>query len=338
MNRRTSSVASRLLARRAADLKRHLPDAVNGDAHGVHQARVASRRLREAVPVLTAGVKGTKARKVRGKIRRLTQALGTVRELDVTIQLLDELVANETLPRPALEAVRGRVVLERDARRAVMLKRLEHVNMPKLERRLASVGDVLVTARAESWRDALGARLLKRSKALTAAMTAAGHMYAPEQLHEVRIAAKKLRYAMELAFDAGVKSASAPVRTVKRAQDTLGRLHDLQVLQAHVAAVQAEPSGRSLPDGGLDIISRALEDECRHLHAKYVATMPKLAAVVEATRAVVVPALAHRARALKMTKMTLPARSARQPQAQAQSKAVRRAPARRAGPAAGEQR
>jgi CHAD domain-containing protein len=336
MNRRTSSVASRLLARRAADLKRHVPHAVNGDAHGVHQARVASRRLREAVPVLTAGVKGTKARKVRGKIRRLTQTLGTVRELDVTIELLDELVAHEALPRPALEAVRGRVVLERDARRAVMLKRFEHANLPKLERRLASVGEVLVGAGGESWRDALGARLVKRSKALAAAMTAAGHMYSPEQLHQVRIAAKKLRYAMELAFDAGVKSASAPVRTVKRAQDTLGRLHDLQVLQAHVAAVQAEPSGRSLPDGGLDIISRALEDECRHLHAKYVATMPKLAAVVEATRAVVVPALAHRARALKMTKMPLPARPARQPQAQ--TKAVRRAPARRAGPAAGEQR
>ena len=83
-------------------------------------------------------------------------------------------------------------------------------------------------------------------------MAAAGQMYAPEQLHQVRIAAKKLRYAMELAFDAGVKSASAPVRAVKRAQDTLGRLHDLQVLQSHVAAVQAEPSDRSLPDGGLD--------------------------------------------------------------------------------------
>lgn len=338
MNRRTSSVASRLLARRAADLKRHVPGALEGDAHGVHQARVASRRLREAVPVLTAGVKGTRARKVRSKIRRLTQALGTVRELDVTIQLLDELVTNDTLPRPALEAVRGRVVTERDARRAVMLKRFERVNMAKLERRLASAGEVLVAAGAESWRDALGARLLKRSKALTTAMTAAGHMYSPEQLHQVRISAKKLRYAMELAFDTGVKPAAAPVRAVKRAQDTLGRLHDLQVLQSHVAAVQAEPSGRSLPDGGLAIISRALEDECRHLHAQYVATMPKLAQVVEATRAVVVPALAQRARALKMTKMTLPVRPARQSLTPAQTKAVRRAPARRAGPAAGEQR
>jgi CHAD domain-containing protein len=312
-------------------LKRHLPDALDGDARGVHQARVASRRLREAVPVLTSGVKGTKSRKAGGKIRRLTKALGLVRELDVTLQLLDELVANEALPRLALEAVRGRVVTERDARRTVMLKRLEQVNLSKLERRLSSVGEVLVATGSDAWRDALGARLLKRSKALAAAMTAAGHMYSPEQLHQVRIAAKKLRYAMELAFDAGIKSASAPVRSVKRAQDTLGRLHDLQVLLTHVAAVQAQPSDRTLPDGGLDIISRALEDECRHLHARYVATIPRLAEVVEATRAVVVPELAHRTRVLKMTLKAGPAR-------QTQTQTTRRAPARQAGSAASQQR
>jgi CHAD domain-containing protein len=327
MNRRISSVASRLLARRAAALKRHLPGAVGGDAVGVHQARVASRRLREAVPVLTSDVKGTKSDKALGKIRRLTGALGTVRELDVTIQILDALVSNEGLPRPALEAVRGRVVTERDERRAVMLKRLERVNLEKLDRRLASMGVVVAEAGSEAWRDALGARMLKRSKALAAAIAAAGHMYSPERLHQVRIAAKKLRYATELAFDAGVKSAAAPVRVVKRAQDTLGRLHDLQVLQSHVAAVQAEPSGSSLPDGGLDIISRALEDECRHLHARYVATRPRLIEVIETTRAVVVPDLAHRARALKMTKMTLKARPV-----------ARRAPARPVGRAASGQR
>lgn len=327
MNRRKSSVASRLLARRAAALKRHLPGALDLDVRDVHQARVASRRLREAVPVLTSGVKGTKSRKARGKIRRLTKALGTVRELDVTLQVLDELAAHETLPRPALEAVRGRVVAERDSRRAVMLKRLEQVNLGKLDRRLTAVGNVLVETGAEAWRDALGARLLKRSKALGTAMTAAGHMYSPEQLHQVRIAAKKLRYALELAFDAGVKSASAPVRIVKRTQDTLGRLHDLQVLQSHVAAVQADPSAGSRPDSGLDIIGRALEEECRHLHAQYVATMPRLAEVVEMTRTAVVPELAHRARVLKMT---LKARPVRQ--------TVRRVTALQAGPAAGQTR
>jgi CHAD domain-containing protein len=94
-----------LLTRRASALKRHLAGARDGHHHGVHQARVASRRLREAVPVLTSGVKGTKAKKALGKIRRLTRALGTVRELDVTLQILDELASHETLPRLAIEEV-----------------------------------------------------------------------------------------------------------------------------------------------------------------------------------------------------------------------------------------
>ena len=164
MNRRKSSVASRLLARRAVALKRHIPEAIAGDDHGVHQARVASRRLREAVPVLVADLKGTKSRKTLSKIRQLTKALGTVRELDVTLQLLDELVAAEKLPRPALEAVRGRVVSEREERRSVMLERLEHVNMPKLDRRLAAVDVILSETGSEAWRDALGARLVNRAR------------------------------------------------------------------------------------------------------------------------------------------------------------------------------
>ena len=307
MNRRTTSVSSRLLARRAAALKHHLPEAAGGDIHGVHQARVASRRLREAVPVLTAEVRGAKPKKALRKIRRLTRALGTVRELDVTIQLLDELVAKETLPRPALEAVRGRVVLARDARRTAMLKRLDEVDKSKLDHRLGAIGKLLDESASEAWRNMLAARLVKRAKALAAAISDAGRLYAPEQLHQVRIAAKKLRYALELAADAGVKSASAPVRVVKRAQDTLGRLHDLQVLQSHVSDEQAQASGRSLPDGGLAIVSRALENECRHLHGSYVAAIPKLTDVVEQTRTVIVPQLAHPAPALKMT-LARPAR------------------------------
>jgi CHAD domain-containing protein len=306
MNRSKTSVASRLLARRAVALKRHVPEAIEGSAHGVHQARVASRRLREAIPVLSSGVKGTKARKALGKIKRLTRALGSVRELDVTIEILDELVGKDTLPRPALEAVRGRVVTERDDRRAEMIKRLEQVNQDKLERRLTSMGEVLAETAAEPWRDALGARIMKRTKALARAMAEAGHMYAPEQLHQVRIAAKKLRYATELAHDTGVKSASAPIRILKRAQDALGRLHDLQVLQTHVGEVQARTSGRSLPDAGLAILSRTLEDECRHLHAGYVAAIPRLHDAIEQARTAIVPELAHHARALKMTLRTRP--------------------------------
>ncbi len=304
MNRRQPRVTSVLLARRARALKSHLSGALAGHHHGVHQARVASRRLREAVPVLTSGVKGTKAKKALRKIRRLTKALGTVRELDVTLHVLDDLARRDTLPRLALEEVRAHVVTERDERRSAMLERMEQVNLPKLGRRMAAVGAVLAESDSEAWRDALGARLVSRTKVLASAMDDAGRIYAPEQLHRVRIAAKKFRYAMELASDAGVKTAAAPVRIVKRVQDTLGTLHDLQILLSHVAAVQLQPSGRTLPEGGLDVIGRALENECRHLHARYVAMIPKLTEAIALTRMTVVPQLArqteHGVRPLKM--------------------------------------
>src|SRR5689334_16692063 len=89
MNTRATRVTRVLLRRLARALNRHLPAAIAGDDLGVHQARVTSRRLREAVPVLATGLHGSKAGKAQRKIRRLTRALGSVRELDVTIQLLD---------------------------------------------------------------------------------------------------------------------------------------------------------------------------------------------------------------------------------------------------------
>src|SRR5437016_6346268 len=90
-----------LLERRSRALRRHLSAAVAGKDIGVHQARVASRRLREALPVLTDGLHHTKGRKAQGKIRRLTQALGAVRELDVTLHLVDELAERPSVPSAA---------------------------------------------------------------------------------------------------------------------------------------------------------------------------------------------------------------------------------------------
>src|SRR6187401_501840 len=132
MNTRAPRVTTVLLQRLSRALKRHLPQAVAGDDTGVHQARVTTRRLREAVPVLATGLKGSKAGKARRKIRRLTRALGTVRELDVTIQLLDELARSPNVSRTAVGEVRARVVKERAERRKLMLDRLEHVDMHKL--------------------------------------------------------------------------------------------------------------------------------------------------------------------------------------------------------------
>ena len=123
-----------LLLRRARELERQLPLAIQGSDTGVHQARVASRRLREAVPVLAGETKAR--RKAEKKIRKLTQALGTVREMDVTVQILDEFAQTNALPRNALEDVRAHVIAERDRRRAVMLQRLRRIDTDRLRARL----------------------------------------------------------------------------------------------------------------------------------------------------------------------------------------------------------
>jgi len=304
MNR--SSPLVRLLQRRAQALRRHLSAAVAGKDVSVHQARVASRRLRAALPVLTEGLHHTKKSKAQRKIRRLTQALGTVRELDVTLHLIDELADRPGIPRPALTEVRAQVIEEREKRRAVMLDRVSKVNMNKLSRRLREVGAALAAPSPHhTWRAALATRVVRRARRLERAIDQAGKIYAPEALHIVRIAAKKLRYALEIADESGAAPCAETLRTIKRVQDTLGRLHDLQVLQHHVADVGATPrSRRATPDAALATLSRSIEDECRQLHGRYVAAIPQLLDAAGIARRDVPARLTARGRSAKMTLAT----------------------------------
>jgi CHAD domain-containing protein len=308
MNRPSPLV--RLLERRTRALRRQLTAAVAGKDAGVHQARVASRRLREALPVLTEGLQHTKAGKAQRKIRRLTQALGTVRELDVTLHLIDELGERQGVPRAALAEVRALVIEDRERRRAVMLHRLESVDTDKLSRRLGAVRQSLLQpAPSHNWRAALGLRIAKRARRLEKAIDLAGQIYAPEALHDVRIAAKKLRYALEIANESGAAPCGESLRVIKRVQDALGRLHDLQVLQHHIAAVGAAPRGRrSTPDAALAVLSRLIEDECRHLHGRYVSQLPALHEAVEAARRDIPLRLTPRKRSARSIKMNLAAR------------------------------
>jgi CHAD domain-containing protein len=303
----------RLLERRARALHRQLVAAVAGKDTGVHQARVASRRLREALPVLTDGLQHTKSGKAQRKIRRLTQALGTVRELDVTLHLIDALADRPAVPQAALREVRALVIEEREQRRALMLERLKEIDQDKLARRLQSVRTALAApAPGHNWRGALALRIARRGRRLEKAIDQAGRIYAPEGLHQVRIATKKFRYALEIADESGAAPSGPALRVIKRVQETLGRLHDLQVLQHHVAAVGAAPRHRrSTPDAELAVLARLIEDDCRHLHARYVAAIPELRELVAVLRRDVPLKLTARQRPARSVKMALAARRRR---------------------------
>src|SRR5207302_9143089 len=75
---------------------------------------------------------------------------------------------------------------------------------------------------------------------------------------------------------AGVRN-SARIRTLKDAQDLLGRMHDLEVLIARTRGIQSSPGASTLKvSADLDRLVRRLETECRQLHGQYMAARPKL--------------------------------------------------------------
>ena len=74
-----------LLRPQLARVARLLHKAETGDVTAVHQARVASRRLRELLPILELDPRVS--RKLGRRLRKVTRALGPVRELDVLLTL-----------------------------------------------------------------------------------------------------------------------------------------------------------------------------------------------------------------------------------------------------------
>jgi CHAD domain-containing protein len=135
-------------------------------------------------------------------------------------------------------------------------------------------------AAARRWQWAVDARVVRRAERLTSAIQEAGAVYLPERLHDVRIALKKLRYAAELAADIAGDTRTPDIRTMRRAQDTLGRLHDLQVLIDRVRQLQASLAPPSIRLWrALDALVTALDNDCRQLHARYMRVRGDLEAV-----------------------------------------------------------
>jgi CHAD domain-containing protein len=297
-----------LSARQVRVLRRRMPEA-SASARSLHQARVASRRLREMLPVtgVAAGARSGTPRRI---VRRLTRALGPVREIDVALALLDEVARRHPkVPAPAIAAVRERLQRERAERQTHMIARLERVKLEKLTRRVRVLGAAIDdSADDAAWHEALADRVRSRSRRLRQAIAGAGALYSPERLHAVRIAAKKLRYALELARDSGAAPAGSLVRTLKAVQELLGDLNDLQILIGHVRAV--ESPARSEIARGLAGLTRALEDECRQLHARFVRARPRVAGVCQQCLDQVAPRVASGRGGLSMALARTPQRRA----------------------------
>jgi CHAD domain-containing protein len=274
-----------LIRQRLRALSRALPAACRGDVTSIHQARVATRRVREALPLVATGASGRKLERI---VRRLTRSLGPVRELDVALLMLEELATAPDVPRAGISRLRQVVHDERRRLHREMAQAVDRCNVEKLTKKAvaaARASDRRVAggaARDPRQRAAAEQRAARRAERLRAAIETAAGIYLPDRLHEVRIAVKKLRYAMEIARELSGSRATARILTLKRAQDLLGRMHDLEVLIARTRAVQGSPNAPSLRlSADLDRLVRRLENEGRQLHGRYIATRPALLAICD---------------------------------------------------------
>ena len=276
---------SELLRKRIDSFTRALRRADRGDVGALHRARVASRRLRELLPVLQLdhGTTGKLSR----RLRKVTDRLGAVRELDVLLQLIDELHVSRRARSAGLARIGIVVAQGRDDARKRLSRRLPIKEMRRVVTKLDGIANELA-AREESraanwsrrWRWAIDARVARRASRLAAALDATGSVYLPERLHAVRIALKKLRYAMELSSDVADLKRAAEMRALKRGQNVLGRMHDLQLLIERVRREQASlapPNVAIWRDLAALVVS--LEDDCRRLHARFMRAREGLTAV-----------------------------------------------------------
>jgi CHAD domain-containing protein len=287
----TSSLLGQALSRRIDALADHLSDAIGGDVRGIHQARVATRRLRELLPVLVVAGRSKDAR-LKRPLRRLTRALGPTRELDVALALLD--ARAEGRPAAGVVAMRAHLV---EARAAALDRLQTVVDAGRAKRLLVRLASALAALDGRKdglpyrARRTMARRVVDRGKALADAVSASGAILIVERIHLVRIAVKRLRYALELTGELRLVRTASFVSGLRAVQDILGSLHDLDVLRSRIALVEREVPPDSIVARELAAMTAAIDADVRHLHARYLRTAAGLVRLTDRVHDRVAPCL-----------------------------------------------
>jgi CHAD domain-containing protein len=210
------------------------------DPEGVHDMRVLSRRLRSAMSDFKPYL--GKASLPRLKLRAIADRLGDVRDEDVALMALEELkakakgLASEGIEMLAEERRKrrkqARAALKTGIRKSLLndfreefLTKLRTIaiSFPNKGRGKGSA------ARPPAFRT-IGAEIIKeRLKEFSAGSS---NLYLPfeiKKLHELRILAKRLRYAVELFAVCWGDDLEAIAKEIALLQTSLGELHDCDV-------------------------------------------------------------------------------------------------------------
>jgi CHAD domain-containing protein len=266
---RAAAGARLVLLARFEEMREYRAEAVGGgdEVERVHDMRVASRRLRSALrgfkPYLRRGKRLDAARE---EVKRLADVLGVARDLDVSLQSLEKLRAGAPpVVAAGLAAFGAARRARRDAAREELARAATEEALDRLRllfrRALEDEEDEgggegaaekkgkKEEADAHSLREA-GRRLIKDSWDDLDACAAS--LYRPLKsgpLHDMRIAAKRLRYALELFAACWGGELKTLAKEVAELQGALGELHDCDVWVAELGKLLSAHHEARTEDG-----------------------------------------------------------------------------------------
>ncbi|HEX9185677.1 MAG TPA: CHAD domain-containing protein [Vicinamibacteria bacterium] len=219
-----------LLEDRVKRVFRELPGAVAGQEEPVHQVRVAGRRLRVALPLLTRRGEGRAVRRALKVLRKLTRTVGEGRDMDVILGLFEDRLAAQKSASAEQRALLSRLRAARARSRGQVADRVFDLDIDGLRRNLRRIlqggaaESAAVLVRARALREEEGAAVLR-------GFSQVGERYRPDLLHALRRRARRLRYAAEVEDVVRGEESRAPALW-KRLQDGIGVIHDHDVLAA----------------------------------------------------------------------------------------------------------
>jgi triphosphatase len=216
----------------------NLAAAETGGTEGVHQMRVALRRLRAALSIVRHDVPAPSLGAADAEARRLARILGSARGWDVFVTETLPNVDAAHLPGLNLDALRSAAKPLRAKSHAAVRDALAD---PRTNRFLLSFGRLVAR---HSWRDGIGEEALALTAEPVTALAeralarigrkalARGRQFrqmTPAARHRLRLALKKLRYATEFFLPLYAEQASARdyLKHLSALQDALGADNDM---------------------------------------------------------------------------------------------------------------
>ncbi len=266
----------RLLREQLDVLTTHLPGLRDAVPDSVHESRIATRRIRELLGLLSRSDEPEDD--LIQDVRRVGKCLGRVRELDVMRAQLDDI--ERRVPSVAIAAAaarRGLAPRRRDERRH-MVKAFERLELSRLIRGLDSRSGDFAGWRplprwTAPWVAELRRRIAERAASVAASVDHGSGVYFANRAHATRIAVKKLRYTVEIAEVTGLWRPPRLLKDLKRIQARLGEAHDIQVLLDHLQELAADTP---VAPAEIRTLEEALELEVDELHQQYLASRDRL--------------------------------------------------------------